>query len=75
MTKDQQIAYAVAYNHGYENGQADRRLNYRSEYVWASVTLSPKDSYTYAYGAGYRKGWHSRVTADTLEGGRLKCKL
>lgn len=59
-TKDQQAAQAVAYNNGYENGRRDKLLGQRSEYAWAGVDVDPRDSYTYAYSAGYRAGWEGR---------------
>ena len=56
MTAAERIS---AYNEGYRNGQADRRMGHRSEYAW-NYRLDPPDSYSAAYGPGYVDGWNNR---------------
>ena len=57
MTAAERIS---AYNEGYRNGEADRRLGHRSEYAW-NYRLDPPGSYPAAYGPGYVDGWNGRT--------------
>jgi hypothetical protein len=47
-----------AYCEGYKAGQADRRANWKSRYVWA--TQRHEGAYLWHYSVGYRNGWLGR---------------
>ena len=40
---------------GYKAGKTDRRIGYRSAYVWASKPH--EGAYVWEYAVGYKRGW------------------